>query len=139
MLIILSVTFPLNAIIANIEANVQQETSSTSVLPSGDDMDIDDNNMANSFSHGMMRFIDIVTVEENRLLIVFGNKIDTGSSYQQIPLSAKDNVFAAEEDEVENEHNDDNVINAEDIEFGDDDGSNNANGTTNVDEGSWKK
>ena len=102
-------------------------------------MDIDDNNMANSFSHGMMRFIDIVTVEENRLLIVFGNKIDTGSSYQQIPLSAEDNVFAAEEDEVENEHNDDNVINAEDIEFGDDDGSNNANETTNVDEGSWKK
>ena len=67
------------------------------------------------------------------------NKIDTGSSYQQIPLSAKDNVCAAEEDEVGNEQNGDNVINAEDIEFGDDDGSNNANETTNVGQGSLER
>ena len=72
-------------------------------------------------------------------LLFLGNKIDTGSSYQQIPLSAEDNVFAAEEDEVGNEQNGDNVINAEDIEFGDDDGSNNANETTNVGQGSLER
>ena len=35
--------------------------------------------------------------------------------------------------------NGDNVINAEDIEFGDDDGSNNANETTNVGQGSLER
>ena len=68
-----------------------------------------------------------------------GNKIDTGSRYRQIPLSAEDNVFAAKEDEIGNEQNDDNVINAEDIEFGNNDGSNSTNETTTIDEGWFGK
>ena len=73
-------------------------------------------------------------------LLFLSNKIDTASSYQQIPLSTKDNVFAADDELGNDEQNGDNVvINAEDIEFGDDDARNDANETTNVDQGSLKK
>ena len=72
-------------------------------------------------------------------LLFLSNKIDTGSRYQQIPLSAEDNVFAAEEDEIGNEQNDYNVINAKDIEFGDNDGSNSTNETATIDEGWFRK
>ena len=67
-------------------------------------------------------------------LLFLSNKIDTASSYQQIPLSTEDNIFAADNELENDEQNGDNVvINAEDIEFGDDDASNNANETSNVD------
>ncbi|KAG2206798.1 hypothetical protein INT45_003181, partial [Circinella minor] len=91
-------------------AGFEMETSSTSGLSLGGDMDVDNNNMSNHFSH------------------------DMGSNYWQIPFSTEDNVFTAEENEVGNEQNDDNVINAEGIEFGDDDGSNNANEITHADQ-----
>ena len=68
------------------------------------------------------------------------NKIDTASSYQQIPLSAEDNVFAADDEVGNDDQKGDNVvINAEDIEFGADGDSSNANDRTNIDQGSFEK
>lgn len=73
-------------------------------------------------------------------LLLLSNKIDTATSYQHIPLSTEDNVFAADDELGNDEQNGDNVvINADDIEFGDDDASNDANETTNVDQGSLEK
>ncbi|KAG2210094.1 hypothetical protein INT45_013876 [Circinella minor] len=87
--------------------NLQQESSSLS----DDGMDID-YNMPSPSSHG------------------------TASDYQRAPLSPEDNVFATDDIDVGNgEENDDEVImNAEDIEFGDND-LGNENGMINIDQG----
>ena len=56
LLIILFAAYLVSAIVTNIEANVWQETTSSSLLSSGDGMDIDNDNMSNSSSHGMIWF-----------------------------------------------------------------------------------
>ena len=79
-------------------------------------------------------FIARIVVASIDYLLFHCNKIGTTSNYQRAPLSPEDNVFATDDIDVGNgEENDDGVVmNAEDIEFGDND-LGNENGMINID------